>query len=171
MSQGGPWDIGNMHYVRFLLSYLQYVWIPGTVYNVDAKDKLTTSLTLSPPPSGGAEGAGGGFGLGSINFSTGGARQSQSGISMIAGQFPDPWTPPDLSVMPFMSAQETLDQMAKADADTEQPKSPPLTLPQWFGETGLVILLTIMDIRRDRTRWDRTSCVGCKDTSGRRLGH
>ena len=79
----------------------------------------------------------GGFGLSGINFNTGGARQSQSGISMIAGQFPDPWTPPDLSITPFMSAAESLEQMAKADAaNNEQPKSPPLTLPQWFGETG-----------------------------------
>ena len=138
MSQGGPWDIGNMHYVEVPPEGIFDMFeCTELTYNVDAKDKLTTSLTLSPPPSGGEEGASGGFGLSGINFNTGGARQSQSGISMIAGQFPDPWTPPDLSITPFMSAAESLEQMAKADAaNNEQPKSPPLTLPQWFGETG-----------------------------------
>ena len=87
---------------------------------------------------------------------------------MIAGQFPDPWTPPDLSVMPLMSAQESLDQMAKTDAETEQPKSPPLTLPQWFG-TGL-FNFTHYHGRSELSRWDRTSCNGItQDTSGRRL--
>ena len=104
MSQGGPWDIGNMHYVEVPPEGIFDMFeCTELTYNVDAKDKLTTSLTLSPPPSGGAEGAGGGFGLGSINFSTGGARQSQSGISMIAGQFPDPWITSRFNLsVPFM---------------------------------------------------------------------
>ena len=74
MSQGGPWDIGNMHYTEVPEGNLICPECTELTYNVDAKDKLTTSLTLSPPPSGGSEGASGGFGLSSINFNTGGAR-------------------------------------------------------------------------------------------------
>ena len=85
MSQGGPWDIGNMHYVEVPPEGIFDMFeCTELTYNVDAKDKLTTSLTLSPPPSGGSEGASGGFGLSSINFNTGGARPNSNGTPMIA---------------------------------------------------------------------------------------
>jgi hypothetical protein len=132
MSQGGPWDIGNLHYVEVPPEGIFDMFeCTELTYTVDAKDKLTTSLTLSPPPS---AGGGEGFGLSSINFATGAARIAQAGISMIAGQFPAPWLPPDLSILPLMSQTESLEQMAKNEP--EAPTPPPLTLPQWFGETG-----------------------------------
>jgi hypothetical protein len=131
-SQGGPWDIGNMHYVEVPPEGIFDMFeCTDLTYTVNADKTIKTSLTLSPPPS---AGGGEGFGLGSINFNTGGARRSQSNISMVAGQFPEPWLPPDLSVMPFMSAAESLTQMAKNEP--EQPQPPPTTLPPWFGETG-----------------------------------
>lgn len=133
MSEGGPWDIGNLHYVEVPPEGIFDMFeCTELTYNVDAKDKLTTSLTLSPPPSAGEGGAEGGFGLAGINFSMGSARQSQSGITMAADQFPDPWLPPDLSVMPFMSAAESLEQQEKNQPEPSKP--PPLILPQWFGE-------------------------------------
>jgi prophage tail gpP-like protein len=129
-SQGGPWDIGNLHYVEVppegIFDMFECIEL---TYKVDADKTLTTSLTLSPPPS---AGGGEGFGLSGINFSTGGARRSQSGITVIAGQFPSPWSPPDLSVVPFMSAAESLAQMEQDEPETSP--SPPLVLPPWFGE-------------------------------------
>lgn len=131
-SQGGPWDIGNMHYVEVPPEGIFDMFeCTELTYSVDADKTLKTSLTLSPPPSGGE---GGGFGLGSINFGTGSARQAQSGISVVAGQFPEPWSPPDLSVLPFMSAAESLVQLVKDEIENA-PTPPPLTLPPWFGES------------------------------------
>jgi hypothetical protein len=98
-------------------------------YTVDGKDKITTSLTLSPPPS---AGGGEGFGLSGINFNTGGARRSQANVTMATDQYPGSWLPPDLSIMPFMTAAESLEQLEKETAENTSP--PPLTLPQWFGE-------------------------------------
>jgi prophage tail gpP-like protein len=133
-SEGGPWDIGNMHYVEVPPEGIFDVFeCTELTYTVNHDKTIKTSLTLSPPPSGGADGAAGGFGLSNINFNTGSARRSQSGISMTEGQFPDAWSPLDLSVMPFMSASESLEQMAKNEPEN-QPASPPLTLPPWFGE-------------------------------------
>jgi len=131
MSMGGPWDIGNLHYVEVPPEGIFDMFeCTELTYTVNAKDELKTSLTLSPPPS---AGGGEGFGLSSINFNTGGARKSQAGISMVVGQFPDAWLPPDLSILPFMSAAESLAQLEKENSeDTSSP--PPLTLPQWFGE-------------------------------------
>ena len=129
-SQGGPWDIGNMHYVEVPPEGIFDMFeCTQLTYHVDSEKNLKTSLTLSPPPS---AGGGEGFGLGSINFNTGSARRSQSGISNVAGQFPDPWTSPDLSIMPLMSMAESLVQMTK-DEPENSPAQPPAVLPEWFG--------------------------------------
>lgn len=128
---GQPWDIGNMHYVEVPPEGIFDMFeCTELTYTVDAEKTLKTSLTLSPPPS---AGGGEGFGLSSINFSTGSSRRSQSGISIAAGQFPAPWSPPMISVLSLVSAAESLIQMAQNEP--EQPQSPPLTLPSWFGET------------------------------------
>jgi prophage tail gpP-like protein len=127
---GQPWDIGNMHYVEVPPEGIFDMFeCTELTYNVNAEKELKTTLTLSPPPS---AGGGEGFGLGSINFSTGSPRRSQASISIVTGQFPQPWTSPDLSVLPFMSAAESLIQLAKNEP--EAPRPPPLTLPPWFGE-------------------------------------
>lgn len=127
---GQPWDIGNMHYVEVPPEGIFDMFeCTELTYTVNDDKTIKTSLTLSPPPSGGE---GGGFGLGSINFSTGAARMAQSAVTMIAGQFPEPWLPPDLSVLPFMSLAESLEKQE----ETVKPRDPPLVLPQWFGETA-----------------------------------
>lgn len=132
MSNGGPWDIGNLHYVEVPPEGIFDMFeCTDLTYTVNADKTIKTSLTLSPPPS---AGGGEGFGLANIKFNTGEARMAQSGISLIAGQFPEPWLPPDLSILPFMSATESLEQMAKNEPP--QPKPPPLTLPYWFGEVS-----------------------------------
>jgi len=131
MSTGGPWDIGNLHYVEVPPEGIFDMFeCTDLTYTVNNEKTIKTSLTLSPPPS---AGGGEGFGLSSINFATGAARIAQAGISMVSGQFPDPWLPPDLSVLPFMSAAESLAQIAKNEPAQAAP--PPTTLPQWFGET------------------------------------
>ena len=49
MSSGGPWDIGNLHYVEVPPEGIFDMFeCTELTYNVDAKDKLTTSLTLIP---------------------------------------------------------------------------------------------------------------------------
>jgi len=133
-SEGGPWDIGNMHYVEVPPEGIFNVFeCTNLTYTVNHDKTIKTQLTLSPPPSGGEEGASGGFGLSNINYSVGSARMSQAGVSIVAGQFPEAWSPLDLSIMPFMSAAEELQQMAKNDTENPSP-SPPLTLPPGFGE-------------------------------------
>jgi prophage tail gpP-like protein len=135
---GNPWDIGNMHYVEVPPEGIFDMFeCTELTYEVDAEKTIKTKLVLSPPPSGGAGGVGGGFGLGGINFAMGAARMSQSGISLSAGQFPAPWSPAQLVEVPFITA---VDEAAKAalqivEAVEEATRPPPLTLPPWFGET------------------------------------
>lgn len=135
---GSPWDIGNTHYVEVPPEGIFDVFeCTGLTYNVDSEKTLKTTLTLSPPPSGGAGGSGGGFGLGVLNLGIGMARRSQSGISMVPGQFPAAWGPPELVEMPFMTAVEELANAAVQVVETittEEPRDPPLVLPPWFGE-------------------------------------
>ena len=78
----------------------------------------------------------GGYGLDKIPSNVGAARRAQAGITLIAGQYPDPWTGPQLSEMPFMSLADELIKKAEEEAKNEEPKKkpPPLTLPPWFGE-------------------------------------
>jgi len=127
---GQPWDIGNTHYVEVPPEGIFDMFeCTELTYTVNAEKELKTSLTLSPPPS---AGEGEGFGLSGINFNTGSARRSQSNVTMVSGQFPEPWLPPDLSVLPLMTMVESLEQKDKEEPQKTQ--SPPLTLPYWFGE-------------------------------------
>ena len=140
MSQGGPWDIGNIHYVEVKPEGIfdQFECTELT-YHVNAEKELKTTLTLSPPPSGGTGGSGGGFGLDLINMGIGMARRSQSGISIVEGQYPDPWGPPMLSEMPYQTLVEAAAKPLTDEEKAEQQKmreTPPLTLPLWFGETS-----------------------------------
>jgi prophage tail gpP-like protein len=139
MSGGGPWDIGNMHYVEVPPEGIFDMFeCTELTYHVNAEKELKTTLTLSPPPSGGSGGAGGGFGLSMISMGVGMARRSQANIPMVAGQYPDPWTPPMLSDVPFMSLADAAalpPTEAEKVAQNEMRNTPPLTLPPWFGET------------------------------------
>ena len=139
---GAPWDIGNCHYVEVPPEGIFDMFeCTELTYHVNADKELKTTLTLSPPPSGGAgeSGGGGGFGLGLLNMGIGMARRGQAGIPIVDGQYPDPWTPPMLSVLPLMSLVELAAQPITDALKAEQEKmreTPPLTLPPWFGETS-----------------------------------
>ena len=108
-------------------------------YHVNAEKELKTTLTLSPPPSGGGGGGsgGGGFGLSAMvsMVNIGSARRSQAGITISANTYPDPWTPPLLNEMPFMSMAESLAKDAEKEKEEEKKPPIPLVLPPWFGET------------------------------------
>ena len=73
-------------------------------YRVNPEKELKTTLTLSPPPSGGAGGGSGGFGL-SANQSAHGQRHGAArlGSALSTGQYPAPWTGPQLSELPLMT--------------------------------------------------------------------
>ena len=137
---GSPWDIGDTHYVEVPPEGIFDVFeVTELEYSVDAEKELKTTLTLSPPPSGGEGGGdadGGGFGLGALVsvMNMGAARRSQAGVTMAAGQYPAPWSPPVLSVMSLITA---VDAVAQGTAQTapDDTNPPPLTLPPWFGET------------------------------------
>src|SRR5262245_29987146 len=131
-SSGQPWDIGNTHYVEVPPEGIFDVFeCTELTYNVDHEKTLKTTLVLSPPPSGGTGGGSGGFGLSGLSMGMGSARRSQSGITMVAGQYPDPWSPPMLSELPFTTLA---DAAAQPQPREEQRQEPPLVLPPWFGE-------------------------------------
>jgi hypothetical protein len=130
---GMPWDIGNCHYVEVPPEGIFDMFeCTQLTYHVNAEKELKTTLILSPPPSGGAEGASGGFGLSMLNMGIGMARRSQAGVTLADNSYPDSWGPPALSELPTLSlveeAAKGLNQIVKLD------EPPPLKLPPWFGE-------------------------------------
>jgi Mu-like prophage tail protein gpP len=135
---GQPWDIGDTHYVEIPPEGIFDMFeCTELTYHVNAEKELKTSLTLTPPPSGGAGGSGGGFGLSSLTsmMGIGSARRSQAGVTMSADTYPDPWSPPMLSEMPLITLVEEAARAATEPKQPEEPeKPPPLTLPYWFGD-------------------------------------
>ncbi|KRR21364.1 hypothetical protein CQ14_06860 [Bradyrhizobium lablabi] len=130
---GQPWDIGNTHYVEVPPEGIFDVFeCTELTYTVDADKTLKTTLVLSPPPSGGAGVGGGGFGLGSLPMTMGNARRSQAKVTLTAGEYPAPWSPPMLAELPLMTLVEALAKPQPEEDKKE--KSPPMTLPPWFGE-------------------------------------
>jgi len=136
---GQPWDVGNTHYVEVPPEGIFDMFeCTELTYHVNAEKELKTTLTLSPPPSGGSggSGGGGGFGLSALTsvMNIGSARRSQAGVSLSANTYPDPWTAPMLSELPFMSMAESLIKDAEKEEEEEKPPPIPLVLPPWFGE-------------------------------------
>jgi prophage tail gpP-like protein len=132
---GQPWDIGDTHYVEIPVEGIYDTFeVTELTYTVDHEKTLMTKLVLSPPPSGGAGGASGGFGLSNIASNTGLARASQAGFSMQAGMFPAPWVGPQLSELPLMTLVEAAAQ-PQTPADQlaqQQTRPPPMELPSFF---------------------------------------
>jgi prophage tail gpP-like protein len=128
---GAPWDIGTVHYVEIPPEGVFDMFeVTELTYTVNADKELKTSMTLAPPPSGGAQGAKGGHGLSKIKKNTGHARRSQAGFTPEADAYPQDWDSADLS-------EETLSDAVSGDeltADGLKAKrpAPPLTLPSWF---------------------------------------
>lgn len=132
---GQPWDIGDTHYCEIPVEGIFDVFeVTELVYYVDHEKTVKTKLTLSPPPSGGAGGAAGGFGLSSISQTLGMARAGQAGFAMAAGSYPAPWTAPMLSELPVETLVEAAAKQQPEELTPE--RTPPLTLPDWFGEAG-----------------------------------
>jgi prophage tail gpP-like protein len=133
---GQPWDIGDTHYVEVPPEGIFDVFeCTKLTYHVNAEKELKTTLELSPPPSGGAGGESGGFGLSMINMAMGAARMSQAGVSLSASSYPDPWSPPALGQLPFMTLVDAASRaLSEPPQQPEQPPEPPLELPPWFGE-------------------------------------
>lgn len=108
---GAIWDIGTEHYVEVppegLFESMECIRV---VYNVD-KEKLTTTLTLAPPPQknvSGSKTAASGLGVASGNTfdNLAATRRGLSGIEFTSGQYPDPWGSADLSVESVVNAIE-----------------------------------------------------------------
>jgi prophage tail gpP-like protein len=134
---GQPWDIGNTHYVEVPCEGIFDTFeCTELSYHVDAEKTLKTTLTLSPPPSGGAGGSGGGFGLSALNMGMGAARRSQAGVTMSDDSYPDPWSPPQLGELPFMTLVEAAAKASEEDEEEEKKPPPPLVLPYWFDDDG-----------------------------------
>ena len=76
----------------------------------------------------------GGFGLAALNMGLGMAARSQAGISIVEGQYPEPWAPVQMTEIPFVSLVEEAAKALLEPTKEEKPKPIPLTLPPWFGE-------------------------------------
>lgn len=112
---GQPWDLGLRHYVEIPPENIFDVFeVTDLEYEVDAKDKLKTKLTLSPVPS-----SEGGTKAVSDAQAYGNARRAQIGVGYEPGLYPSPW-----SIGPVQFAINA----AVDFAASFQP--PPLTLPR-----------------------------------------
>lgn len=135
---GRPWDIGTTHYVQVPPEGIFDVFeCTELTYTVQAKDTLKTSLTLSPPPSGGAGGPAGGFGLQALTqlVGMGMAARNQAGVVLTPGNYPAPWTGPQMNELPLVTLADAIKRLVTQDSGPptiERP--PPEKLPPWFGE-------------------------------------
>lgn len=117
-SNGEPWDIGTLHYCEVPPEGIFDVFeVTELTYEVQNDDTIKTSLTLSPPPlntagSGGQAGqvpsAAGLTGLGQFvadagslvaMAAQGAARRAQAGVTFGPGQYPMPWSGPDVVML------------------------------------------------------------------------
>jgi len=151
---GQPWDIGATHYVEVPPEGIFDVFeCTELTYTVNAEKELKTKLTLAPPPSGGAGGMAGGFGLSGLTglITQGLSRRAASGIALAPDSYPAPWSPPMLAEMPLMTLVE---EAAKLVQPVQEAfiKPPPLTLPPWFEDaeeqTAVINFDDEYDIRR-----------------------
>jgi prophage tail gpP-like protein len=130
---GAPWDVGQTHYVEVPPEGISDVF-ECTELTYHVKDKeIKTTLTLNPPPSGGAGGAGGGFGLAGLSgmMQMASSRRSSLGLSHVEGQYPAPWSPPELVELPLMTLAEAAAAPPKPEEKKEEPPAPAV-LPPWF---------------------------------------
>lgn len=135
-----PWDLGNLHYTEIpcegVFDVLECVEL---IYEVDAKDKLETTLTLAPPPSGAISGGASKGGNSLLSAVAGAARdlamigagrRAAAGVQIIPGLYPSSWTGAALSVIanPIIGVVSMVNSLLKSP-ETENRKPPPLTLP------------------------------------------
>lgn len=141
-SNGEPWDIGDVHYCEIppegIFNDFEVVEL---TYEVKSDKTLSTKLTLSPPPKKKASGASAGPGSALDNAAAGAqqfgpARRAAAAVSFVAGQYPAPWSGPDIAFMlvpdiAAMAAAATPGLLDALDAITSV--IPPLKLPEDFG--------------------------------------
>lgn len=140
MTQGAPWDIGNMHYVEVPPEGIFGAFeCTGIVYSVTNSDELKTTLTLSPPPTGQAGGASGLESFAGLDDAAlvGTSRQGALGVTFGPGQYPSPWSGPVLQTLTQPAIVEIAATLAgitglERVAQGDEPTTPPLTLPATF---------------------------------------
>lgn len=137
-AQGTPWDIGLLHYVEVPPEGIFDVFeCTGLTYNVNATGELSTSLTLSPPPSG-QKSATGLEAFENVSESLqGSAGQGRLNVSVAPGNYPFPWSGPTLTVQAAPAAVGILSALANVSAlvsvaNEGEPNAPPATLPTGF---------------------------------------
>lgn len=131
---GTPWDVGTLHYLEIPPEGIFDVFeCTGVQYTVQPDQTLKTTLTLSPPPTGGLSGATVPTDI--ANFATdflsiGAARRRSAGIELQAGQFPSPWNSADLASIPASGSLFDLG----AQVLTNFQDTLPMVLPAGFGD-------------------------------------
>lgn len=147
-SNGEPWDIGTLHYCEVPAEGIFDVFeCTDLTYEVKNDETIKTTLTLSPPPSNtaatGAQAnpadAAGLTGLGALVDSAsalaglvaqGAARRSRAGVTFGAGQYPSPWTGPNVSIIQPTKPQDLVSAgLALLSCLTPAEASPMATLP------------------------------------------
>lgn len=138
-TSGEPWDIGQLHYVEIPPEGIFDVFeCTELTYTVQI-DKLSTSLTLSPPPAVGASG-GAPVALGSLPaqlseyMGIGKSRRSMAGVTFAEGRYPSPWSGPSLIILPIVSAITSV--ATSLFSSMTVGKSPALRLPKEYKSPG-----------------------------------
>ncbi len=101
-TSGEPWDIGDVHYCEVPPEGIfDDFEVTDLTYEVANDKTLSTKLTLSPPPK--KKGAGDGAAIGgALDNAAAGAQQfgagrrAEAGVSFTPGQYPAPWSGPDI---------------------------------------------------------------------------
>lgn len=137
-ASGSPWDIGQLHYVEIPPEGIFDLFeCTELTYTVQADQELKTSLTLSPPPAGGASMSTGGFmsslpsGI-SDYVGIGKSRMATAGVTFAPGQYPSPWSGPNLLLLPFkaLASAVTGTESQSLFANLQVSNKPPLALPK-----------------------------------------
>jgi len=138
MAQGAPWDVGNLHYVEVPPEGIFDTFeCTELEYHVTAEGDLSTSLTLSPPPSG-QQSASGLEAFSTTDQSLQGvSQQAAKGVSVAPGNYPFPWSGPTLTLQTKPAAVSIIAALAgvtglEAVAREGITNTPPLTLPTEF---------------------------------------
>jgi prophage tail gpP-like protein len=130
---GSSWDIGQTHYVEVPPEGISDVFeCTELTYHVKERE-IKTTLTLNPPPSGGAGGASGGFGLSGLSgmMQMASSRRTSLGLSYVEGQYPAPWSSAELVDLPLVTLAEAEAQQKPPEPLPAEPP-PPKVLPPWF---------------------------------------
>lgn len=140
-TSGEPWDIGAVHYCEVPPEGIfDEFEVTELTYEVESDGTLKTTLTLSPPPKSASSSGAGGIGssltaaAGSVE-QIGAARRSGFGITFTPGQYPAPWSGPDVSFISVPAIAAAAASAIPALLDTisiETANEPPLQLPAGY---------------------------------------